>query len=40
LAPFSHVHAAMVNPVEGFRGLLDHFTSAKVDRIDDPFQIA
>jgi len=30
----------MVDPVGGFWGLLDHFTSAQIDRIEEPLQIA
>ena len=30
----------MVDQAEGFRGLWGPFTSAQIDRIEDPFQIA
>ena len=33
-----HLHAIMVDPSEGFRGL--HFSPAHMDRIEDHFQIA
>ena len=32
---FLHFHAIMVDPVGGLRGLLGHFTSAQIDRIEE-----
>ena len=35
-----HLHAIMEDPAEGFLGLLGHYSSAQIDRTEDPFQIA
>jgi len=40
-ARFIHLHAIMEDPAEGFLGLLlGHYSSAQIDRTEDPFQIA
>ena len=35
-----HLQAILVDPAKVFLSLLGHFTSAQIDRIEDPFQIA